>query len=411
MNKISLFLLFVISSYQVFSQGFITAKDVKFDLSGFVRNDFIYDSRRNVDACDQLFEMFPQKPVYDSNGEDINAQPSIKMINTFTRFGTRFSGLEMGNAKIGAYVEFDFTAGSQMAALRLRHAYTQFQWPKTKLLFGRTWHPTFIEKVYPVTLNENTGLPFQAFNRSPQLRVTYQLTKNLDFIGAAVYQFDYSNGGPDGKSYKYQREALLPNLHGQLQFYNAHLIAGVAYDWKTIQPRTSTTGTSGTFKTTQKLNSYSAIAYLKYSKEKFLVMAKSMFGQNVCESLLPSGYAVSSKDPITGAETYTPFNHIYNWINISYGAKWKVALYAGYLKNFGTSDVTVTEIYGFGTDADVMYKISPQLIYTYKNFMFGAELSWTTTAYGDNDLADFAIVKNTVNVTNFRNMLTVAYNF
>ena len=411
MNKISLFLLFVISSYQVFSQGFITAKDVKFDLSGFVRNDFIFDSRRNVDACDQLFEMFPQKPVYDSNGEDINAQPSVKMINTFTRFGTRFSGLEIGEAKIGAYVEFDFTAGSQMAALRLRHAYTQFVWPKTKLLFGRTWHPTFIEKVYPITLNENTGLPFQAFNRSPQLRITYQLTSKLDFIAAAVYQFDYSNGGPDGKTYKYQRDAVVPNLHGQLQFYNSNWIAGVAYDWKMIQPRTVTSGTTGSFKTNEKLSTYSALAYLKYSNKKFLFMAKSMFGQNVCESLLPSGYAVSSRDPLTGAETYTPFNHIYNWVNISYGVKWKVALYAGYLKNYGTSDAKVVEIYGFGTDADAMYKISPLLIYTYKNFNFGAELSWTTTAYGDNDKADYARVKNAQNVTNFRNMLSVIYNF
>jgi hypothetical protein len=59
----------------------------------------------------------------------------------------------------------------------------------------------------------------------------------------------------------------------------------------------------------------------------------------------------------------------------------------------------------------MMYKISPQLIYTYKNFMFGAELSWTTVAYGDRDLNDFGKVKNTINVTNFRNMLSIAYNF
>ncbi|MFW6259745.1 MAG: hypothetical protein ACOC1R_02300, partial [Tangfeifania sp.] len=77
----------------------------------------------------------------------------------------------------------------------------------------------------------------------------------------------------------------------------------------------------------------------------------------------------------------------------------------------GTSDDPVGPFYGFATDVDMVYKLSPQLIYTYKNFMFGWELSWTTAAYGVNDFNDKAKVKNTENVTNFRNMLSIAYKF
>jgi hypothetical protein len=43
--------------------------------------------------------------------------------------------------------------------------------------------------------------------------------------------------------------------------------------------------------------------------------------------------------------------------------------------------------------------------------MFGWELSLTTAAYGQNDYNDQAKVVNTENVTNFRNMLSVAYKF
>ena len=43
--------------------------------------------------------------------------------------------------------------------------------------------------------------------------------------------------------------------------------------------------------------------------------------------------------------------------------------------------------------------------------MFGAELSWTTAGYGTPDLNDKAIVKNIEGVTNFRNMISIAYNF
>ena len=404
-----LFLIFL--SLGAFSQDFLTKRGMKFELSGFVRNDFIFDSHENIDACDHLLVILPKAPFYDSNGEDIYAHPSAHFLNTFTRFGTRFSGLELGTAKVSAYVEVDFTGGTATNSLRFRHAYTLFEWEKTKLLFGRTWHPTFIEKVYPGTLNENTGLPYQVFNRSPQLRVTHKLSEHLDLIAAAVYQFKYANSGPNGKSYEYQRNAIVPNLHAQLQYYDANWVVGAGIDWKMIQPRTFTTGTSGTFKTSKKLSTVAVLAYLKYTHDKFELKAKSMYGQNVCESLLPSGYAVASVNSSTGAETYTPFNHCYNWINVTYGKEWKAGLFIGYLKNFGTSDNPAGDIYGFATDLDMAYKISPQLIYTYKNFMFGWEMSLNTAAYGTNDLDDKAKVINTENVSNFRNMVSVAYNF
>ena len=408
---LSAFLIFLSSA--TFAQGFLTLKNIKMDFTGFVRNDFILDTRKNVQACDHLLEFFPDRAVYDQNGDDINAQPSAHLLNTFTRFGTRFTGLNMGNAKLGGYVEVDFTGSTATNSLRLRHAYTNIVWPKTVLLIGRTWHPTFIEKVYPSTLGENTGLPFQVFNRTPQIRLTHKMADNIDIIAGAVYQFNYANDGPEGKSYMYQRNAVVPNLHAQVQYYDEQWIIGAAIDWKSIQPRTSTTGTTGTFKTSQKLNTVAALAYLKYSDTKFELKAKTMFGQNVSESLLPGGYAVASLNTLTGEETYTPLNHFYNWINILYGEDLKFGLYAGYLKNLGTCKDPLPggEFYGMGTDIDMIFKISPQLIYNYKNFMIGWEVSVTTAGYGVNDYNDKGKVKGINNVTNFRNMLSIAYNF
>lgn len=413
-----LIVLLVFASVSAGAQEFLTKRGMKMEISGFVRNDFIFDTRANVDACDHLLEIFPKAPEFDENGKDINAQPSAKFLNTFSRLGTRFAGLELLNAKVSAYIEVDFTGGTVTNSLRLRHAYTRFDWEQSSLLVGRTWHPTFIEQVYPGTLNENTGIPFQVFNRSPQVRFTHQLSENLDFIAAAVYQFRYSNTGPNGKSYEYQRNAVVPNLHAQLQYHDENWVLGAAFDWKMIQPRTSTSGTLGTFKASEKLSTVAGIIYAKFTKDKLQLKAKSMYGQNVCESLLPSGYAVATIDPLTGAETYTPFNHIYNWVNFSYGATWKFAVYAGYLKNLGTSENVVGDIWGFYPNTDQIYRIAPSLIYTYKNFMFGWEISVTTAAYGENDLTNKGKVINPddflgdlESVTNFRNMLSIAYNF
>ena len=413
-----LFVLFLIFlSLGAFSQDFLTKRGMKFELSGFVRNDFIFDVRRNLGACDDLFELYPLNPVLDHNGEDLNAVPSAKFLNTFSRLGGRFTGLELGKTKISGYIEFDFTGSTMTPTLRLRHAYTQIEWPESKLLIGRTWHPMFIEKVYPATLNENTGLPFQVFNRSPQVRFTKTVTKNLDLILAAVYQYDYSNTGAAGKTYQYQRDGIVPDLHAQLQFYNQNWVIGGAIDFKSIRPQTQTTGTSGTYKATERLNTFSALAYLKYSKDELIIMAKSMYGQNVCEHLLPSGYFVTSVNTSTGAETYTPMNHIYNWFNFTYGKTLKFGMYIGYLKNLGTSEnpMNGSPFYGmtYGSEIDWVSKFSPQLIYYYKNFMLGIELSLTTVAYGTPDYTNKAkvVVNNDDKVTNFRNMISVAYNF
>ncbi len=409
-----LFLLLWLGSH---AQGFLTVKGIHMDFTGFVRNDFIFDSRRNLGACDDLFELYPLRPLLDNNSDDLNAVSSAKFLNTFSRLGSRFTGLEIGRAKISGYIEFDFTGSTMTPTLRLRHANTQIEWPTSKLLIGRTWHPMFIEKVYPATLNENTGLPFQVFNRSPQVRFTHTLTKGLDMILGAVYQYDYSNMGPSGKTYQYQRDGLVPDLSGQLQFYNENWILGAAIDFKSIQPKTSTTGTNGTFKTSEKLNTVSALAYLKYINDKFVFMAKSMYGQNVCEHVLPSGYYVASVDLMTGAETYTPLSSVYNWVNFTYGKALKFGMYIGYLKNLGTlkNPMTDSPFYGmtYASGIDMIYKISPQLIYNYKNFMLGIELSLTTVAYGSPDYSNKAkvVVNKDDQVSNFRNMISVAYYF
>ncbi len=412
MKKLFSFVLIFLFSLPAFSQEVLTEKKLKIGFSGFLKNDFIFDTRRNAEAVDGLYTIWPLKPSYDENGIDINKKASARMLNVTSRFATRLTGLTIGEAKIVGYMEVDFSGGSATNSIRLRHAYTSINWPKTQLLFGRTWHPTFIEKVFPSVLNLNTGIPFQVFNRSPQLRITHKLSDKLDFIAAMVYQTKYVSYGPDGRSSRYQRDAIVPNLHAQLQYYNENWVVGAAIDWKVIQPRTFTTGVDEKiYVTSEKLSSAAALAYLKYTKGKFQFKAKTMYGQNVAESLLPGGYAVTSINPTTGAETYTNTNHSYSYVNFTYGKTWKVGLFAGYMKNLGTSENPIGPFYARGSDVDYTYRFSPQLVYKYKNFLLGWEPEFTTTGYGTIDYNDKGKVKDVQSVTNFRNLITLLYFF
>jgi hypothetical protein len=278
-------------------------------------------------------------------------------------------------------------------------------------LFGRTWHPGFVEACYPSVLNENTGAPYQLFNRSPQLRLTHQLSNQVDLIVAAVYQMSYTSPGPSGKSYVYQRDALVPNLHLQLQYHNNGIVGGAGVDWKSIQPRTFTEAGGDRFRTSEKLNTWSALAYLRITKGLFEFKAKTMYGQNVSESLLPGGYAVASIDASTGYETYTPTNHIYSFLNFTYGSTWKFGLFVGHLKNMGTSVNPMGVFYASAPDMDFSYRIAPLLSYTYKSLTLALEASYTAVAYGTIDYSDKGHIKNAATVGNFRNMISVVYMF
>lgn len=411
-------LLFLPSVPSLVAQTVPTERKMNLSFSGFVKNDFITDTRRNAESVDGLYTLWPLKPEYDADGKDINAQPSARMFNISTRFSARLSGWEMGKARAGAFVEIDFTGGDAANSIRLRHAYTRFDWAKSSLLFGRTWHPTFIEKVFPGVMALNTGVPFQVFNRSPQVRWTHHLTSRLDLIAAAVYQINYISYGPDPvtglsvASSRYQRDALWPNLHLQFQYFDDHWVAGAGADWKTIQPRSYTTGSDGLKRVTrEKLSSVAALAYLKYTRGKLEVKAKSMWGQNVSESLLPGGYAVASLDPLTGHETYTPTNHLFSFINLIYGQTWKGGLFAGYMKNLGTSQHPVGRFYARGADVGECWRIAPLLCWQQKNLMISLEPEITTVTYGTIDTADKGRVKDAEAVTNYRNLLTLFYFF
>ena len=413
MKRLFLIACIVFFSLCSFSQ-ISTEKKLNLSFSGFVRNDLIIDSRKNVDGIEELFTYWPQRPLYDANGKDITSFASAKMLNIFTRFATRFTGLELGNSKVSAYVEVDFTGNTTTNSLRLRHVYTLFDWPKTTVLLGNTWHPTFIEKVFPSVIAINTGLPFQVFNRSPQLRVTKHLSPNFDIIAAAVYQSNYVNLGPSGASYYYQRDAVTPDLNLQWQYFDKNWVFGAGVNYKALRPREFTTGQNlNKYKTNEKIGTWAALAYLKYTQGKFEMKAKSMYGQNLSESLLPGGYAVKSISPLTGHETYTPSNHIFNFVNFTYGNTWKYGLFFGFTKNLGMNDnpLAIDKIYARGSDINVLLRTAFSISYKVKNFMISWEPDHTSACYGEIDINEKGKVKNGEWVTNVRNLFAVHYYF
>ena len=434
MKKITLSLMAALVAVSGMAQIKL-GKDVSLKIYGHVRTDIYYNSRDNVQSVDGLFYSYPKDEVLDHNGNDINGGDNSNMYTVYSRMGFDFAGPMIGKAKTSAKIEFDFrgNGNDNLSALRLRHAYFNFDWGKNKLLVGQTSHPFFGE-VSPQILNLNTGSPFQPFGRAPQIRYRHN-SGALQLQAAAVWQSQFKSHGPtadDGtgngnaRNQYPHKNSNIPELALGIDYKANGWIVGVGIDMLSIVPRTKATvpdvlvnETNGyempktTYKVDERLTTVSYEAHVKYQKDKLFFAAKSTLGSNFTHTSMLGGYAVKSQNATTGEREYTPFRNSSNWINIVYGKKWKPGIFFGYIKNLGTADDMEMgdnkAIYGTGTNIDQLLSGTFELTYNVPHWKIGAEYNYTSAWYGKTQKD--GKVKDTHAVGNNRLVLSATYSF
>ena len=377
---------------------------------GFVRNDFYYNSRQNEESLDGIFNFYPKPVVAGSGTSDINAVPQSEMLSIATRFGLDIKGGEFAKALVSARIETDLAgAGSTYFLMRIRQAYTRFDWKRTNLLIGQTWHPLWGE-VFPTTVSFNSGSPFQPFNRSPQVRLNYQLFKVITLTGAAAWQMQTTSTGPQGFSATYMKNANMPNLFAGFHIAGTQWAAGGGLDYKRLVPERD-----------QEISSLSAAAYLQYTQGLFCIKGKTVLGNNLSEHVMPGGYA-RYYNPSDNKYGYTNLTTTSSWLNIVYGKKVQVGLFAGMYQNLGSQMPMLHPnaegkftVYarGFYTEQqellDRMVRIAPFAMYSMKDFSFGVEYNLTRANYGT--IQYNGKVSDPYSIDNHRLVATVVYTF
>lgn len=394
----------------------------KISFYGFVRNDVYVDTYKGSDAVSDLFYMLPVYAGVDAEGEDINEQLSSNMLSITSRMGFRVSGLEVFGAKLSANVETDFGGGSpDPVVIRIRKAYARLDWKKSSLLMGQDWHPFWGGDVCPSVAGLNTGCPFVAFNRSPQINYAYK-AGNFKLIGAAVYQLQYTSAcisSTQSSTNQAKRNGALPELVAGFDWRKDKITFGAAASYNLTKPRMTTSGVDGlVYKTDEKLASLSYIAYLRFKSEKFNIHARCMYGQNMKHFLTPSGFGVSDYDAQTGHEEYTNYNNVVGYVNAVYGKKFQVGTMIGYGKNLGTQ----SSLYDFGNNSVAIYGIFPKVQnfgrasfmarYNVSKLELTLEYELTTANYGIGglNLSD-GLYSQTHDVANNRLLFTTIYFF
>ncbi|MDA3818152.1 MAG: hypothetical protein PF486_12295 [Prolixibacteraceae bacterium] len=263
-----------------------------------------------------------------------------------------------------------------------------------------------------------TGAPFKPFNRSPQLYFDYKLGKTT-LSATALYENQYTSKGFYGTTNSNsatlpKRNAGIPEMVISATYRGDNITLGAAGQHNTIQPIDKTNANDKTYITNEMNNSMSAMAYAQYKTDKFKLLVKSIYGQNLANLTMLGGYGVKSVDENTGAYTYTNYNHLMTYINGVYGKKHQIGFFAGITKNLGTSDplADIKKTAGLLTNIQNLTRLSAHYALNVKNFRFVAEYENTTANYGSGDMnqAD-GLFNSTKKASNNRLNLVMMYMF
>jgi hypothetical protein len=316
----------------------------------------------------------------------------------------------------------------------LRHAYAKMNWSKAELLFGQYWNPLFVAGCFPGVISFNTGAPFQAFSRNPQMRFTFKIG-NISLIAALASQRDFTSPGGSAAL----RNSGMEDGHFQIHFGKVNesatkeILAGIGGEYKVLKPRLQSTAGSKVYKIDETFGSYTAIAFAKVKIPAITAKIYGLYGQNTYDLTMLGGYAIDTiTDAVTGKLGYTPVNIFSTWVELTTnGTKIQYGLFAGYTKNLGTdkelgfknnSLITSTQIGNAlkntsrGYDIESVMRIAPRVIFIAGKLQLTFEVEYTSAAYatktnGKLNIDNNGKITESESVANIRGLFAVIYNF
>ena len=443
--------LFLVSLLALFTAGAFAQEKEKptFKFYGFVRNYACYDTRESLTSNSEQFYYMPKDIKLNEMGEDLNALDNIMLLSITTRLGLNVNGLNFLGSKTSAKIEADFAGfGTSNTVLRIRQAYAKMDWKYSKLLVGQAWHPAMGDMM-PDVFSLETGAPFTPFSRSPQVRYDYD-TKNVKLTATALYQFQYTSYGPDGASFNYARNAIVPEMYFQGIIKSGDFMMGLGVDVLALKPRQLYTTTVQKYQSdyiyaadgtpivdeagnhvmeltpvgnpisiTRKCNeelmvSVTPTLFASYKKNNWGVKGRVTYAQNAAHMSMISGYAVTEKLD-NGAWRYSSINSIGGWVDATYKQPLKTGYltfccFAGYTKNLGCMNDIEGDIYMRGEkNMDYMWRVAPSVLYTHNAMQIGIEYNPTTVGYGKPDSK--YNMSDVHAVTNHRICAMLKYNF
>lgn len=358
-------------------------------LYGFARSEMYVNSRQNYEAKGGIICLYPKPIQLDDYGVDVNDKVNAAFLAITSRIGLKYQ-FTQDNLSMGAHIEGDFCGtATYIDIIRLRHAYTFINYKNHSFTVGQTWHP-YYDGVFPNVLTLNGGTPTGIINRSPQIKYDWHFTPHWKLTTAFV-----TEGIAD------MRPEAIVGISGSNNGWKGGLMA--EYRYRNID-HTFTTEIGSTTRQFP-LHAFNGTIYAQYSQNKWLASTRVTGGQNLSHLMIVGGYGLVAEDKENLQATFANLDQIAAYICASYGQKWRVNLFGGYIKTLG-SDQACLSYYGTGTDVSDIIKAAASVEFNYKGLNVGIEAEYTNAAYGQ--WVDKKITPN-YRVDNIRGVLRVTY--
>ncbi|MCF6212507.1 MAG: hypothetical protein L3J45_00615 [Flavobacteriaceae bacterium] len=400
MKKQLTVVLIALMGLTYFGYGQAKKADQKFGIKwhGFVKADYMYDTRQNVTAREGHFLLFPSGENIDiASGNDLNSQANLNILAVQTRLTGKISGPDFFGMKTSGVIEGAFfgQANANINSFRLRHAFVKLSNDKFDIIMGQYWSPLFVTAVYPGTYSFNTGVPFQPFARNPQIRIT---TKgNVRFIGVIYSERDFASRGPAGTTSTYLRNSGFAQVHAQLQFGGKEFLGGFGVNLKPLRPELGKNTITNT----------TLISYMKAKLGSATFKLEVVYGENMSDELSISGLA----EAVGGG--YTANKTLSVWSELSgKGKSTEWGIFTGYSKNNGFNDPVGGAIWGLAPTMDHAFRFAPRVGWFSGKMKIGTELEFTSAQYGELAANNKDISTTGFNsVNNVRLLVTAIYGF
>lgn len=384
-------------------------KNVSIDWYGFVAAQSWINTHESVAGAEGFLYLYPtDEATVLGDDHDRKAVPQGSWFGTMARLGFVLKGPQIFGAASRAKAELEFSGHSSPGSILYRHAFMALDWENSTLTLGQTWHP--MNDLFPSTVGIAIGSPFNALNRSPQLRYEYFMgnDKNIKLTGAAIFQAANGTYGPAtaGKSYIYNRWSMIPMLYAGVDFTFGGFKIGGGVEYQRISPYVDLADNNKKYY----LNGLCGMLQAQYNKDKLAIKAKTLIGQNMSHLGICSGYGiVDHLNP--GEIQFAPLAASSSWAQVQYGGDLKAGLMGGYMSNWGAGKdlIAGTICAAEGGTIDNMWRVAPNVQYTVGNMNLGVEYELTTVAYGTTQAN--GTVSDTHNVMNHRLLLSVMYAF
>ena len=378
-------------------------KNVSIDWYGFVAAQSWIDTHESVSSADGFLYLYPRDENPDPvDNHDQRAVPQASWFGTMARLGFVLKGPEIFGAASRAKAELEFSGHQAPGSVLYRHAFMALDWEKSTLTLGQTWHP--MNDLFPSTVGIAIGSPFNALNRSPQLRYEYFMgsDKKIKLMGAAIFQAANASYGTGGKTYVNNRRSMMPMFYAGVDFTFGDFKVGGGLEYKRTTPFIDYADNNKKYY----VNGLCGMIQAQYNKEKLAVKAKTLIGHDMSHLGICTGIgtvaAISYVD-------FTPLAASSSWVQVQYGGDLKFGLFGGYMSNWGAGKDLVTVFAAENGTIDKMWRVSPNVQYTVGNLNLGVEYELTTVAYGT--MQSNGLVSDTHNVSNNRLLLSAMYAF